>query len=70
MSKFIFGVLDLVSKECKTAFLVKKMDISHLMAYAGKFEKENLREKARKSKRSRLDSGGFFHQNKSGHNKF
>lgn len=34
MSKSISGVSDLVYKECKTAMLVKEMDISHLMTYA------------------------------------
>ena len=34
MSKFVFGVADSMVKECKTAMLIKKMDLSKLMVHA------------------------------------
>lgn len=33
MSKFIFGVSELLSKECKMTMFMKEMDISWLMTY-------------------------------------
>lgn len=48
MSKFIFGVLDLASKECKMTMLVKEMDISRLMTHDKKIEMEKLRERESK----------------------
>lgn len=62
MSKFISKVLDLVSKECKTAMLVKEMDISQLMFYAEKIKYEKLRERTRESKRAWIEGGVFSHQ--------
>lgn len=38
MSKFIFGVSGMVSKECKTVMLIIEMDISHLMNYEEQIE--------------------------------
>lgn len=61
MSNFIYGVSELVSKECKTAMLVKEMDISCLMTYAKKIKEEKLRVFARDSKRAQVKSGGFSH---------
>lgn len=62
MSKFISGVSDLLSKECKVAILVKEIDISQLMTYAEWIEEEKIRERARDSKRIRVDGGGYSHQ--------
>lgn len=45
MSKFISGVSNFVSKECKTSLLMKEMDISRLMTYAELIEEEKLRSK-------------------------
>lgn len=42
--KFIIGVSNLVSNECKIALLVKERDISHLITYTKQIEKEKLRE--------------------------
>lgn len=54
MNKSIFGVSELVSKECKTTMLVKKMNISCLMCYVEQIKVEKLREHTRESKRARL----------------
>lgn len=59
MSKFIFGVSDLVFKECETAMLVMEIDIYCLMTYAEQIEEENLKEKARESKRAQVDGGSY-----------
>lgn len=61
MRKFIFRVLDLVSKEYKIALLVKEMDIFHLISYAKQIEEEKLREPSRESKRAQVDGGGYSH---------
>ena len=34
MSKFVSGVSDSVVKECRTAMLIKEMDLSRLMLHA------------------------------------
>lgn len=52
MSNFIFGMSNLVSKECKTTLLMNDMDISHFMTYLEQIEEKNLREHTRKSKRA------------------
>lgn len=70
MSKFISGVSNLVSKACKSTFVVKEIEISHLMSYAKQIKEEKLREQARESKRTRVDGGGCSHQKSGGHNKF
>lgn len=72
ISKFIFRVIDLVSKKCKTAMLIKEIDISHLMTYMEKIRDRKLREHDRESKRDRIKGGGFSHQKaeSGGHGKF
>lgn len=61
MSKFFFGVLELVTKECKTSMLVKELDIFYLMTYAEQIKEEKLRESAKVSKRDQVEGGGFSH---------
>lgn len=34
MMKFVFGVTNIMVKECKTSMLIKKMDLSSLVAHA------------------------------------
>lgn len=70
MSKFIFGLLYLVSKECKIALLMKEMDISRLMIYAEIIEEKKLRECARESMMDGMDGEGFSPQRSGGHVKF
>lgn len=45
MSKFIFSISEVMSKEYKISMLVKEMDISRLMTYAEKIEEEKVRER-------------------------
>lgn len=69
MSKLIFNIQDLVSKQHKMTMLVKEMDIFRLIIYAEKIKKEKRRDRVRESKRSRVDGGGYYHQGSGSHNK-
>lgn len=43
MSKFISGIFDLIVKECRSAMLVKEIDISRLMTYPEQTEGKKLK---------------------------
>ena len=67
MNKFVMGVSDLVSEECRSAMLIGDMDLSRLMTYAEQMEEEKLRKKrGHEAKRARLENrfpkGARFHQ--------
>lgn len=47
--------------------LVKEMNISRLMTYVEQIEEEKLKERARESKRARVDGGGYSQQRSEGH---
>ncbi|XP_055818539.1 uncharacterized protein LOC129887455 [Solanum dulcamara] len=81
MSKFILGVSDLVSKECRTTMLVKEMNISRLLTFAKQIKGEKLKQiRMRDSKRARYEGGfsnartvgssGRSHQGQSSRKKF
>lgn len=53
MSKIMSGVSEAVVKECRTAMLIKEMDISGLMNHAQHIEEEKFKESIRESKRGR-----------------
>lgn len=67
MSKFISDMSNLVLSKCQMDMHVKEMDISYLMTYEEKIEKEKLREHAKESKKAWMDGGGFSHQRSEGH---
>ncbi|KAH0710891.1 hypothetical protein KY284_012318 [Solanum tuberosum] len=67
MNKFVMGVSDLVSEECRSAMLIGDMDLSRLMTYAEQMEEEKLRKRrGHEAKRARLENrfpkGARFHQ--------
>lgn len=51
-------------------YACKEMDISHLITYVEKMDKDKLREHGRESKRAWVEIGGFTHQLVSGHERF
>jgi len=67
MSKFVFGVSDMVVKECGTTILITKIDISRLMVHAQQIEEEKHREKSREAKRAKIGDGDFSHSSSDRH---
>lgn len=60
IDKFVLRLSNLVNEECRTAILIREMDISWLMSYNKKLERENLgKRKMGESKRSHFE--GRFH---------
>jgi len=59
ISKFMSGVYNSVVKECRTAMLIKEINISRLMVHAQQIEKAKNKEKDRKNKKSRIGSFNF-----------
>lgn len=69
MNKFVMGLSNLVSEECRSAMLISDMDLSRLMTYAEQIEGEKLRKRrSGEAKRVRFDGkfqglkSGKFHQ--------
>ena len=54
MSKFLFGVSDLVKTECRNVMLLEYMNISRLMTHAQQVEGDKLREMAKDNKKSKI----------------
>lgn len=58
MHKLISWIFNLVVKECRTMILIREINISRLMTYVEKVEREKLKERRmRDSKRVRFDRG-------------
>ncbi|WMV50554.1 hypothetical protein MTR67_043939 [Solanum verrucosum] len=53
MSKFMFGVLDLVKTECRNVMLLEYMNISRLMTHAQQVKRDKLREISKDNKKAR-----------------
>jgi len=54
MSKFLFGVSDLVKTECRNALLLEDMNISRLMNHAQRVEGDKLGEQAKENKKAMI----------------
>jgi len=67
MSKFVLGVSDLVVKEYRTTMLGHDINISRLMIYAQRIEKEKLRERSKETKRYRIDDDNSSNKRFDGH---
>lgn len=62
ISKFVLGILDMVSKECKRTMLNKEMNISRLMTYSKQIEDEGMSKKAIEPKKANIDGCSIPHQ--------
>lgn len=56
MSKLVSSVSKMGFKECRTAILIKEIDISRLMTHVQQIEEKKLKESARYNNRERIDS--------------
>ena len=70
ISKFVSSVSDSVVKECRTAMLIKKIDLSIIMLYAQQIKKKKLKEKERQNKRVKIGDFNFSHQRSDDGNHF
>ncbi|WMV32513.1 hypothetical protein MTR67_025898 [Solanum verrucosum] len=57
MSKFFPDVSEMVVKECCTAMLIKKMDISRLIIHSQQIEEDKPKESSREAKRAKTYDG-------------
>ena len=69
MSKFLFGVSDLVKTECRNAMLLADMNNSRLMTYAQQVERDKLRELAKDKKKARTCNYEYSQQKSWGGNR-
>ncbi len=69
MSKFLFGVSNLVKTECRNAILLKDMNISRLMTHASQVEEDKLREHAKDNKKARTSNYEYSQQKSGGGNR-
>ena len=54
MNMLLYGVLDLVNIECRSAMLLRDMNISRLMTHDQQVEGYNLREQAKENKKDKI----------------
>lgn len=67
-SKFISGVSSVV-KVCRTAILIKEMDLSRFMVHDQQIEEQKLKDRERENKRDKLGSFNFFETRSKGGNR-
>uniref|UniRef100_M1DZ91 Retrotransposon gag protein n=1 Tax=Solanum tuberosum TaxID=4113 RepID=M1DZ91_SOLTU len=68
MSKFLFGVSDLVKTECRNVMLLGDMDISRLMNHAQKVEGDKLRKMDKDNRKARTGNYEYSQQKSGGGN--
>ncbi|XP_049349489.1 uncharacterized protein LOC125814083 [Solanum verrucosum] len=69
MSKFVFGVSEMVVKDCRTAMLISDMDISSLIVHTQQIEEHKLKKKSREAKRANTGDGNFSHARSDRHSR-
>ncbi|KAK4715098.1 hypothetical protein R3W88_021005 [Solanum pinnatisectum] len=69
MSKFLYGVSDLVKTGCRNAMLLENMSISRLMTYAQQVESDKLREQAKENKKAKTGNYDYSQQKLGGGNR-
>uniref|UniRef100_M1DJ59 Gag-pol polyprotein n=1 Tax=Solanum tuberosum TaxID=4113 RepID=M1DJ59_SOLTU len=62
MNKFLYGVSDLVKRECRNAMLLENMRISSLMTHDQQVEDDKLMEHAKENKKARTRNYDYSQQ--------
>ena len=68
MCMFLYGVSNLVKKECINSMLLGDMNIYRLMTHAHQVEGDNLREQSKENKKARTGNYDYSQQKSGGAN--
>ena len=69
MNKFLYGVLDLVKIECRSAMLLGDINIYRIMTHAQQVEGDKLREQAKENNKDRIGNYDYSLQKSGGGNR-
>ena len=69
MNMFLYGVLNLVKTECRSAMLFGDINISRLMTHAQQVEGDKLREHVKENKKARTGNYDYSQQKSCGRNR-